>query len=165
MADLVALFHRQWSLPVLGALLRGKDARAGALARSLTVSRQTLLDTLSALEEQGLVARDGGGWSLTRRGERVAERGKAVLESGFAAQRKWGLPLLHALGRKAMRFGELKAALPSATPRALSMALKDLAEEGLIVRRVLDGFPPRTEYALQQKARAVSPVLEQIAKA
>jgi len=62
-------------------------------------------------------------------------------------------------------FAEIKAALPSATPRALSMALKDLAAAGLVERRVLDGFPPRTEYVLQQRARGLSPLLDQIARA
>jgi DNA-binding HxlR family transcriptional regulator len=165
MSDLVALFHHQWSLAVLAELLHGEDKRAAGLSRSLHVSRQTLLDTLGGLAEQGLVEERDGSWALTRRGERVADRGEAVLKSGIGAQRKWSLPILHALARKAQRFGELKAALPGATPRALSMALKDLVAAGLVERRVLDGFPPRTEYALQQKARAVAPLLEQMARA
>ena len=165
MPDLSTLFHHQWSLAVLAALLREKDRRPAAIARRLEVSRQTLLDTLAALAAQGLAAESGGAWSLTRRGDRVAERGEAILKLGVVDQRKWALPILHALGRKAQRFGEIKSALPSATPRALSMALKDLADAGLIERRVLDGFPPRTEYVLQQRARGLSPLLDQIARA
>ena len=83
----------------------------------------------------------------------------------LGAQRKWALPILHALGQKPRRFGELKSSLKDATPRAISMALKDLAEAGLITRRVLDGFPPRTEYAVEQKGKALPPLLEQLAKA
>jgi DNA-binding HxlR family transcriptional regulator len=167
MSELSALTHRQWSLDVLVELLRGPDRKPGSLARRLEVSRQTLAATLQALVEQGLVEGDAEP-ALTRKGEKVAERGEALLSAlqklGAADQRKWALPILHALGRKAQRFGELKTALPSATPRAISMALKDLAEAGLVERRVLDGFPPRTEYALHAKARALSPLLDQVAK-
>jgi DNA-binding HxlR family transcriptional regulator len=167
MSELSALTHRQWSLEVLVELLRGPEKKPGALSRRLDVSRQTLLATLKALSEQGLVEGEAEP-ALTRKGEKVAERGEALLSAlqklGAADQRKWALPILHALGKKPHRFGELKAALPSATPRAISMALKDLAEAGLVDRRVLDGFPPRTEYALQAKARGLAPLLDQVAK-
>jgi DNA-binding HxlR family transcriptional regulator len=167
MSDLSALTHRHWSLEVLVALLRGPEKKPGPLSRRLEVSRQTMLATLKALSEQGLVEGDAEP-ALTRKGEKVAERGEALLSAleklGAADQRKWALPILHALGKKPQRFGELKAALPSATPRAISMALKDLAEAGLVDRRVLDGFPPRTEYSLQAKARGLTPLLDQLAK-
>jgi DNA-binding HxlR family transcriptional regulator len=168
MSDLSALTHRQWSLKVLVELLRGPDKKSGALARRLDVSRQTLLATLKALTAQGLVEGDQAEPALTRKGEKVAERGEALLsaleKAGATEQRKWALPILHALGKKPQRFGELKAAMPTATPRAISMALKDLVEAGLVDRKVLDGFPPRTEYGLQAKARSLAPLLEQVAK-
>ena len=155
MTDLPKLFHRQWALPILVSIARKKP---------LTVARQTYQDTVAALADLGLVSKDG---ALTARGQKVAERGETVLSAleRSGDLRKWALPILHVLGRKAQRFGELKAALPGATPRAISMALKDLVEEGLVVRRVLDGFPPRTEYALEQKARGIAPLLDQLAKA
>ena len=154
MTDLAKLFHRQWALPMLVSMLRKKP---------LTVARQTSNDTLAALVEQGFVGKDG---ALTARGQKAAERGEALLNALEKAGglRKWSLPIVHVLGRKAARFGELKTALPGATPRALSMALKDLSEAGLVERRILDGFPPRTEYALEQKARGLAPLLDQLAK-
>jgi DNA-binding HxlR family transcriptional regulator len=154
MPDLARLFHRQWALPMLVAILREKQ---------LTIARQTYNDTLAALAEQGLVGKDG---ALTARGQKVAERGEALLSAIEKSDslRKWALPIVHVLGKKPHRFGELKTALPGATPRALSMALKDLAAEGLLERRVLDGFPPRTEYLLGQKGRGLAPLLDQIAR-
>jgi DNA-binding HxlR family transcriptional regulator len=153
MPDLARLFHRQWSLAVLADLRRGRPPKA---------SRQTLAGTLDALSRQGLVS----GGVLTRRGERVAERAEALLERlGSAPPRKWALPIVDALARRPLRFGALKAALPAATARALSMSLKDLIAQRLVSRRVLDGFPPRAEYALTQKARALSPLLRKLAGA
>jgi len=155
MADLAKLFHHQWSLQLLVALHR---------KRPLALARQTRIDTLASLAEQGLASRDG---ALTPKGARVAEKCEPLLAAmeKTGSQRKWALPILHALGRKPLRFGELKTALTGATPRAISMALKDLTEEGLIARRVVDGFPPRTEYAIDQKGRALPPLLDQIARA
>jgi DNA-binding HxlR family transcriptional regulator len=154
MADLAKLFHHQWSLPLLVAAWRKKP---------LNIARQTQNDTMASLAEQGLVTKDG---AVTVRGAKVAASCEPLLAAmeKVGSQRKWALPILHALGRKPHRFGELKSALPGATPRALSMALKDLAEAGFITRRVLDGFPPRTEYAVEQKGRALPPLLDQLAK-
>jgi DNA-binding HxlR family transcriptional regulator len=155
MADLVKLFHHQWSLQLLVALNQ---------KRAIPLARQTRTDTIASLADQGLVSKDG---AVTPKGARVAEKSEPLLGAleKLGAQRKWSLPILHALGRKPLRFGELKAALPGATPRALSMALKDLAEAGLIARRILDSFPPRTEYAIDQKGRALPPLLDQLARA
>ena len=155
MTDLPTLFHHQWGLPLLVSLWRKKPLVLGA---------QTRAATLASLGELGLVARSG---ELSAKGARVAERGEALLSATakIGAQRKWALPLLHALGNRARRFSDLKAALPAATPRALSMALKDLAEAGLIERRIVDGFPPRTEYTLHARARALPPLLDQLARA
>jgi DNA-binding HxlR family transcriptional regulator len=160
MPDLVLLFHRQWSLAALTELKNGGRPKA---------SRQTLNATLLALVEQGLVEKGESGHALTRRGERVAEKAEALLEAlrklDGEAPRKWALPVVHALVKKPLRFGELKAALASVTPRALSMALKDVIASGLVERRIVDGFPPRSEYGLGQKARALAPLLDALAKA
>jgi DNA-binding HxlR family transcriptional regulator len=160
MPDLVKLFHRQWSLAALTELKNGGKPKA---------SRQTLNATLLALAAQGLVEKLGTGHALTRRGERVAEKAEALLEAlqklGGEAPRKWSLPIVHALLKKPLRFGELKIALCGATPRALSMALKEVIGSGLVERRIVDGFPPRNEYGLGQRARALAPLLEALAKA
>jgi DNA-binding HxlR family transcriptional regulator len=160
MPDLVPLFHRQWSLAALTELKRGGKPRA---------SRQTLNATMAALAVQGLVEKRESGYVLTRRGERVADRAEALLNAlqklGGEAPRKWALPVVHALVRRPLRFGELKTALHGTTPRALSMALKDVIKSGLVERRIVDGFPPRSEYALGNKARSLAPLLEALAKA
>src|SRR5260221_9536150 len=161
MSDLSALTHRHWSIHVLVELLRGPEKKPGPLARRLDVSSQTLLSTLQALAEQGLVEGPPNEPALTRKGERVAERGEALLsalqKAGAADQRKWALPLLHALGHKPHRFGELKAALPSATPRAISMALKDLVEAGVVHPRLVRRFPPPPPHGPHAQARRLAP--------
>src|SRR5260370_20784044 len=124
MADLARLFHHQWSLTLLVALYRKQP---------LALARQTRTDTLASLAEQGMISREG---TVTLKGARVAEKSEPLLSAleKMGAQRKWSLPILHPLGRKPLRFRDLKAALPRATPRAISTALKDLAEPAPLAR-------------------------------
>ncbi len=73
------------------------------------------------------------------------------------------MPTLHALGQGSRRFPTLRASLPGATPRALTLALKDLDGAGLVQRRVTDDYPPATVYRLTRRGRSLSPILERLA--
>jgi len=119
------------------------------------LSRQTLSRTLAALVDEGLVARNPGyghplrpEYVLTARGRSVARR-CARLVDGLPEQerslKKWTLPTLAAAG-SGRRFSELQDLLPEVTPRALTLALKDLQALGLLERRVGEEYPPTTTY-------------------
>ncbi len=47
-------------------------------------------------------------------------------------------------------------------PKTLSARLKELERNGLIARKVYRENPPRVEYFLTEKGRALKPVLEQM---
>ena len=49
------------------------------------------------------------------------------------------------------RFSELRGALPGVSPRALTLALKALADAGMVERTVLASYPPRTVYRLADR--------------
>lgn len=165
MSELSELFHHRWAVPLLAALQKEKDLTYAAVSSALKLSRGAFNDTLAALNEQGLLDAQK---KLTKKGEKVAERAHALLaaaeKQGEVAWRKWSMPIVHALAKKPARFGQLKEALKGVTPRALSMAMKELLDAGLVERKVVDGFPPRAEYTLGPKAKALAPVLEQLAK-
>jgi len=159
-----SLFHFRWSLPVLAELHRSGGAKFVTLAHRLGVGRETLRRTLDALVESGLVGRNPGyghplrpEYVLTARGRRVGP-GAARLVELLRAEgledvglKKWSLPVVLELA-SARRFAELRAAL-RVSPRALTLALKELARAGLVERRVHDGFPPSTTYRLTGRAR------------
>jgi DNA-binding HxlR family transcriptional regulator len=67
------------------------------------------------------------------------------------ALNKWSLPILAALASE-RRYRDLQRAV-GATPRALTLALKDLIRAGLVERRVHDGFPPSTTYRATARSR------------
>lgn len=77
---------------------------------------------------------------------------------------KWKTVVLWYLRNRTMRFGELKKQIPEITEKMLSIQLKSLAEDGLVVRRVYPEVPLRVEYSLTEFGKSVVPVLESIAK-
>jgi DNA-binding HxlR family transcriptional regulator len=68
--------------------------------------------------------------------------------------KKWSLPVLAEL-EEPRRFSELRAALPEATPRALTLALKDLQAAGLVTRTVRDDYPPAVVYDATPAGRPI----------
>jgi len=159
-----SLFHFRWSLPVLAELHREGGTKFVTLANRLGVGRETLRRTLDALVEAELVARNPGyghplrpEYVLTPRGRQIgpaaARLVDALRDEGLedVGLKKWSLPVVLELTAE-RRFAELRAAL-RVSPRALTLALKELAGAGLVERRVHDGFPPSTTYRLTGRAR------------
>lgn len=162
--SIIDLFHHRWAVPILAELDSGSASRFVTLARRLGLSRESLRQTLAALIDAGLVKRNPGyghplrpEYLLTAEGRRVAPhcarlvdalRREDLVDVGL---KKWSVPVLLALERE-RRFGELRDRL-QASPRALTLALKELAEAGLVERRVHDGFPPSSSYRLTPRAR------------
>jgi DNA-binding HxlR family transcriptional regulator len=58
------------------------------------------------------------------------------------------------------RFCELERSLAGISPRTLSLRLRALEEEGVVVRQTFPEVPPRVEYALTEKGRALVPLVE-----
>ena len=60
----------------------------------------------------------------------------------------------------AMRFSELRRAVPAATPKMLTQQLRELEEDGLVHREIFPVIPPRVEYSLTEFGHTIRPVLE-----
>ena len=74
---------------------------------------------------------------------------------------KWALLVLRDLFRKgALRFQELEPGLAGVAPNTLSARLKTLESEGVIATRLYESHPPRYEYYLTEKGKALGPVLK-----
>ena len=58
------------------------------------------------------------------------------------------------------RFCELERSLGGISPRTLSLRLRALEEEGIVQRTTFPEVPPRVEYALTEKGRALVPIIE-----
>ena len=58
------------------------------------------------------------------------------------------------------RFCELERSLEGISPRTLSLRLRALEEEGIVTRRTFPEVPPRVEYELTEKGRALVPIVD-----
>ena len=177
MSTLVALFHNRWSVPILAELHRQRGSRFVTLSRTLGMSRESLRRTLAALIDNGLVGRNPGyghplrpEYVLTRAGERTAAacgplvellRSRGLEEVGL---KKWSMPVAYALSGEPRRFSELRDSLEGISPRALTLALKELEAAGLVERRVTDDYPPSTLYRLSREGRSLADAVGLIAR-
>src|SRR5688500_16515928 len=73
---------------------------------------------------------------------------------------KWTLLLIRDLADGSKRFCELERSLEGISPRTLSLRLRALEEEGIVVRNTFPEVPPRVEYALTEKGTALVPLIE-----
>jgi DNA-binding HxlR family transcriptional regulator len=72
---------------------------------------------------------------------------------------KWTLLLIRDLAEGSARFCELERSLEGISPRTLSLRLRAL-EEGIVARHTYPEVPPRVEYALTPKGKALVPLVE-----
>ncbi len=73
---------------------------------------------------------------------------------------KWTLLLIRDLAEGRSRFCELERSLAGISPRTLSLRLRALEEEGIVERHTFPEVPPRVEYALTAKGRALLPIVD-----
>jgi DNA-binding HxlR family transcriptional regulator len=77
---------------------------------------------------------------------------------------KWTLLVIRDLAEGRSRFCELERSLQGISPRTLSLRLRALEEEGIVERQTFPEVPPRVEYALTTKGRALVPLIEDMRK-
>jgi DNA-binding HxlR family transcriptional regulator len=76
---------------------------------------------------------------------------------------KWSLLVVSMLGAGPRRFTELKRGLAGISQRMLTVTLRNLERDGIIVRSVLEVMPPHVDYRLTDRGarllEAVQPVI------
>lgn len=75
---------------------------------------------------------------------------------------KWSMLIMHLLEDGPIRFNELQRRLPDMTHATLSKQLKQLQENGLIVRTEYNQVPPKVEYSLSAIGENFKTVLDAI---
>ena len=79
-------------------------------------------------------------------------------ECDFAILRKMvDAHSVRARRHEATRFNAIGKALPDISPKVLTETLKNLENDGLIVRRLYPEIPPRVEYSLSTLGKSLMP--------
>jgi DNA-binding HxlR family transcriptional regulator len=76
-----------------------------------------------------------------------------VRRAAALLERRLALSILYASSTGAVRFNEFRQVLGEVPPRTLAVRLAELAEAGILERRVIDDRPPRVEYRLTDAGR------------
>ena len=77
---------------------------------------------------------------------------------------KWTLIIVRDMISGKKKFGEFIESPEGITTNILSDRLKNLVEHGLTIKQLYQGRPPRYEYILTDKGRALHPALIEICK-
>lgn len=72
---------------------------------------------------------------------------------------KWKSCILDELRHRSMRPSELHKALPEATPRVLDIQLKELVDDGLVIKTIYPELPPRSEYSISELGMSLIPII------
>ncbi|MDF7814227.1 helix-turn-helix domain-containing protein [Hymenobacter sp. YC55] len=75
---------------------------------------------------------------------------------------KWKPIIIFNLARKRVRFGQLAQKLSLISRKVLTEQLKELEDDGIIVREAFAELPPRVEYRLSPHGLELLPILEQL---
>jgi DNA-binding HxlR family transcriptional regulator len=75
---------------------------------------------------------------------------------------RWKLPIITRLSSGKKRFGELKRIIPNITERMLTLQLRELERDGLVMRTLYQEVPLRVEYELTPLSSALIPVCLQL---
>ena len=74
---------------------------------------------------------------------------------------KWRLTILYWLVEyESIRFNELYRKIGSITYKTLSTQLKQMEQDGLVIRKEYPQIPPKVEYSLSDKGRSLYPIME-----
>ena len=74
---------------------------------------------------------------------------------------RWKLVILfHLFGGKVLRFSDLERAIPDISQKMLTQQLRQMEEEGIVLRIVHAQVPPKVEYRLTEWGQSLCPALD-----
>jgi DNA-binding HxlR family transcriptional regulator len=96
-------------------------------------------------------------------GDACAEDTCPVARAVDVLDGRWTMLVIRDLLRGTRRFSELRASLVGISPKTLTDRLRSLEQHGLVQRVMYAEIPPRVEYSLTERGRALKPVLDALA--
>ncbi len=75
---------------------------------------------------------------------------------------KWTPIIIYVLGERTFRFGQLVNYIGEISRKVLTEQLKELELHGVVKRESFAEIPPRVEYSLTSRGKALLPILSQL---
>lgn len=108
------------------------------------------------------VERKGNTMENTKRcisSERLCDTGFSYTLSLISG--KYKMTILYALMEfTVVRYNELQRYIKGISYKTLSLSLKELERDGLIVRKEYPQIPPKVEYSLSERGKSLMPILD-----
>lgn len=75
---------------------------------------------------------------------------------------KWKILIIKELSQGPLRYGALGKCIPEISAKVLIQQLREMEDDGLIVREVFPEVPPRVEYSLSEMGRSMATILVEL---
>lgn len=72
---------------------------------------------------------------------------------------KWKLPIIISIGVGNDRFTDIQNSIPGITPKVLAKELKELEQNQLLKRTVIEDYPVKISYNLEPYADTLTPII------
>jgi DNA-binding HxlR family transcriptional regulator len=73
--------------------------------------------------------------------------------------RRWKPLVLNYLKPGPLRFSELRRCIPEATQKMLTQTLRELEQDGIVLRKSYPQVPPKVVYSITRYGRTLDPIL------
>lgn len=77
---------------------------------------------------------------------------------------KWKPIIIYTIGKKRLRFGYIHAVMGIISKKVLTEQLKELVNDGIIIREEFQESPLRVEYLLTEKGLELLPILNMLTR-
>ena len=168
-AHLALLTHHRYALPALAQLHIQRGSKHVTLVHRLGAHRLAVSQALETLIELGLAIPNPGYGHPMRPEYILTDRGHALgpacvhvsatldrLGLAYFVLRKWTLPTILAVHQGAERFGDIRAALATATDRAVSQCLDGAGDASILCRADHAKDARAVVYRLQRIGRSIA---------
>ena len=75
---------------------------------------------------------------------------------------RWKLLILATINKGPIRYGEIKNSISQITERMLTLQLKEMEQDGLLIRTICPEVPPKVEYKLTELGKALIPIIKDL---
>ncbi|WP_032078987.1 winged helix-turn-helix transcriptional regulator [Clostridium drakei] len=75
---------------------------------------------------------------------------------------KWTLLILRELSSGTKRFAQLQKSLKGISPKTLSLRLKELEKNKIVIKKIYPEVPPRVEYSFASRGESLKKILHDL---